>query len=244
MSNPSPWQRPPRPHIARVYIWLGVLLALTALVWALFRVFPEVALGDYDQAWVIQWVGIAALLSASLIFTRRIGWSQALRNIAIWLAVAGVIAVGFAFRDTFAILGANLAAAFLPSEPHDAGNGTVTLTETENGDYQATGTVNGVRVRFAVDTGASDIVLSPADARRAGIDVEALSYDGETLTANGLGHGARVTLASLTLGPIRLANVPASVNQAAMSQSLLGMAFLRRMKSVTFTNHTLTLRWR
>lgn len=238
----SPWQRtpPPRPHVARVYIWLGVLVAISALVGALFHFFPEVSLSDYDEAWAFQALGIVALLSASLIFTRRIGWSHALRNIAIWLAVAGVIAIGFTFRDTFERVGT----ALLPAEPHDAGNGTVTLTETEAGDYQATGAVNGVRVRFAVDTGASDIVLSPADARRAGIDVDALTYDKESYTANGLGHGASVTLASLTLGPIRLTNVRATVNQAGLDRSLLGMAFLRRMKSVTFSDHTLTLRWR
>ncbi|MBL6939326.1 MAG: TIGR02281 family clan AA aspartic protease [Alphaproteobacteria bacterium] len=235
MSNP--WQRPPRPHFARVYVWLGVLLALSALVWALFHFFPEVSPSDYDTAWAIQWVGIAALLSASLIFSRRVGWNEALRNIAIWLAVAGVLAIGFTFRGTFEN-------AFAPAEPHDAGNGTVTLSETEAGDYQATGTVNGVRVLFAVDTGASDIVLSPADARRAGIAVDALTYDKETTTANGLGHGASVTLGSLTLGPIRLADVRATVNQSGMDRSLLGMTFLRRMKSVTFTDHTLTLRWR
>ena len=101
-----------------------------------------------------------------------------------------------------------------------------------------------MRVRFAVDTGASDIVLSPADARRAGIDVDALTFDKETTTANGLGHGASVVLASLTLGPIHLTNVRATVNQAGLDRSLLGMAFLRRMKSVSFADHTLTLRWR
>ena len=69
----SPWQRtpPPRPHIARVYVWLGVLVAISALVWALFHVLPEVTPTDFDSAWAIQAVGIAALLSASLIFSRR-----------------------------------------------------------------------------------------------------------------------------------------------------------------------------
>jgi len=242
MNDPRPWQRPPssRPPIARVYIWLGGVLALSALVWALFRFFPEVTPTDFDSAWAIQAVGIAALLSASLIFSRRVGWSEALRNIAIWLAIAGVLAVGFTVRGTFE----NLATAFAPAEPHDTGNGAITLSETEGGDYQATGTVNGVRVLFAVDTGASDIVLSPSDARRAGIAVDALTYDKDTFTANGLGHGAPVVLRSLTLGPIHLTNVRATVNQAGMDRSLLGMTFLRRMKSVEFSNHTLTLRWR
>jgi len=73
----SQWQRtpPPRPHIARVYIWLGVLVAIAALMWTLFHFFPEVTPSDTDSAWAVQAVGIAALLSACLIFSGRVGWT-------------------------------------------------------------------------------------------------------------------------------------------------------------------------
>ena len=49
----------------------------------------------------------------------------------------------------------------------------MTLSEGENGHYHVYGTVNGVKIRFLIDTGASDIVLDPDDARRIGIELEA-----------------------------------------------------------------------
>jgi aspartyl protease family protein len=54
--------------------------------------------------------------------------------------------------------------------------------------------VNGVPVTFTVDTGATDLVLSREDARRAGIDPDDLAYLGAADTANGTVRTARVTL--------------------------------------------------
>ncbi len=85
------------------------------------------------------------------------------------------------------------------------------------------GAVNVTPVRFTVDTGASDIVLSPADAERAGIDVA--GWTTAAKPARRIRHRAAratVTLASLTLGPIRLEHIDVSVNQAPMAGSLLG----------------------
>jgi len=52
------------------------------------------------------------------------------------------------------------------------------------------------------------------------------------------------TVSSLTVGPISLSDVPVSINQAPMDSSLLGMTFLRRLKSFSVRNHRLYLRWR
>jgi aspartyl protease family protein len=241
----DPWHRDPTPpHPARVYVWFGLLIAIGVGVWALFHLFPEVSLSDVDTAWLIRLVGILAVSASAIMSAPRMGFGQVARNIAIWVAIAAVAVIGYSFRDVLAPVGDRVAGEFLPSEPRAQGADTVVLNETAAGDYRATGEVNGVRVRFAVDTGASDIVLSPDDARRAGIDISGLTYDRETLTANGLGHTADITVGSLTLGPIQLANLRVSVNQAPMESSLLGMAFLRRMKSFEVRDHRLYLKWR
>ena len=117
------------------------------------------------------------------------------------------------------------------------------ITANENGDFYVWGAVNGSTVRFAVDTGASDIVLSPADAKRAGFNVAGLTYGGQFETANGVGLGAFVTLDTLNIGPIAFDAIPASVNRTAMRTSLLGMAFLKRLKSFEFSKQKLVLRY-
>jgi aspartyl protease family protein len=118
------------------------------------------------------------------------------------------------------------------------------LSESEGGNFYVFGTVNGTPIRFLIDTGASDIVLSPSDARLIGIPTENLDYSRIYGTANGVGHGAMATVSRLTVGPISFSDVPVSINQAPMDSSLLGMTFLRRLKSFSIRNHRLYLRWR
>jgi aspartyl protease family protein len=63
--------------------------------------------------------------------------------------------------------------------------------------------VNGVPVRFVVDTGATDLVLSPADAERAGARYGGkLIFSGQAFTANGMVETAHVTLESRRAGQV------------------------------------------
>ncbi len=97
-------------------------------------------------------------------------------------------------------------------------------------------------MRFLIDTGASDIVLAPEDARRIGIDMGALTYSRSYQTANGLGEGAPLRIDSLRMGPIWLTDVPASVNRAPMDTSLLGMSFLRQIGSFEIEGRRMRLK--
>jgi aspartyl protease family protein len=95
-------------------------------------------------------------------------------------------------------------------------------------------------VRFMVDSGATEIVLSPEDARMLGMQPEQLDYTLEAQTANGTVRGAPIRLKTLKVGPIVMHDIPATVNEAEMPVSLLGMEFLRRLKSWGVTNGRLT----
>ncbi len=54
-------------------------------------------------------------------------------------------------------------------------------------------------------------------------------------------RGAPVRLGEIVLGPIRLTDVVASVNEAPMGSSLLGMTFLGRLGGYEVRDDTLTL---
>ena len=97
--------------------------------------------------------------------------------------------------------------------------------------------------RFLVDTGASDIVLSPSDAKRLGVDVAQLQFTQDYETANGVGRGAPYTIERLTVGPVLMTVVPASINQTPMESSLLGMTFLKRLDGFEVRGRKLYLRW-
>jgi hypothetical protein len=97
----APWNRtpnPPPPHPARVWVWLGFLIACIVGIWALFHLFPEVSLSDWDTAWLFRLVAVLALVSSGILFGRRMPLGEALRNIAIWVAIAGVLMLGYSLR--------------------------------------------------------------------------------------------------------------------------------------------------
>ncbi len=108
--------------------------------------------------------------------------------------------------------------------------GEIVLPRRQDGHYYATLTIGGQEVEFVVDTGATNVVLSREDARRVGVDTEALVYAGEAMTANGLVRTARVTLEDVALGPVRDDSLRAYVTGGEMEGSLLGMDYLGRFR--------------
>ncbi len=94
-----------------------------------------------------------------------------------------------------------------------------------------------------LDTGASTVVLKPADAVKAGIDVNNLSYSMAVRTANGTTYAAPVRLDKISIGPIVVQDVEALVAKPGnLNESLLGMSFLRRLRSFDFSGEYVTLR--
>ena len=110
-----------------------------------------------------------------------------------------------------------------------------------DGHFHLTAELNGVPVRFVVDTGASSIALGPRDAQRVGIDLDRLVFAGQARTANGLVRTATVRLDSVALGDIVDQNVPAIVIRGEVDRSLLGMDYLSRFARVGFEDGTLVL---
>jgi len=106
----------------------------------------------------------------------------------------------------------------------------VTLFADARGHFTTLGVVNGVSLPFLVDTGATTVVLSSVDARRAGVNY-LLGTRALTQTANGVVPVYAVKLDSLRIGDITLTNVDASVIEGdKLPVALLGMSFLNRME--------------
>lgn len=116
------------------------------------------------------------------------------------------------------------------------------VTRDATGAFVVNGSVNGHPVTFVVDTGASDVVLSPDDAARLGLVQAKLKYDRLYQTANGVGRAAGFQANEIRVGSITIANVSASVNQAPMKYSLLGRAFLDRLNTFKIEHGRLYLR--
>jgi len=96
------------------------------------------------------------------------------------------------------------------------------------GDLVADGEVNGMPVRFAVDTGATFITLPAREASRLGLDY----HDGQKLvmeTANGTVFAYRLKLDTVRVGGVAVHNVDAVITEGnSLPVALLGMSFLNR----------------
>jgi aspartyl protease family protein len=107
---------------------------------------------------------------------------------------------------------------------------SATLTANAQGHFMVDGQVNGGTVRFLVDTGATQVSLSSADAGRLGIDYRK-GQPALMGTANGTTIAYRVTLNTVRIGDIEVNNVDAAVLEGSqMPFALLGMSFLNRME--------------
>lgn len=107
------------------------------------------------------------------------------------------------------------------------GPASVTLQADGRGHYMVQGQINGGAVRMLLDTGATMIALSAADALRLGINYKR-GQPGMVNTANGPAPVYRVKLNTVKVGDIELNQVDALVQEAGLPFALLGMSFLNR----------------
>jgi len=248
-SGPEP-ERPwgvRRPLVSpeqwRLVVFFALIAAIVLLLWELATLFPRHA-SDLDNVSFISLVAFAVLVMSGLIFRRRASFADVSRSVAIWTGVAAVLVLGYAYQDELAGVYTRVRSELLPSAPTMVGAHTLVLTANNDGGFFVTGTINNLPVRFLVDTGASDIVLTPADAKRLGVDIAELQFTRVYETANGVGRGAPYKIEKLAIGPIAMTDVPVSINQTPMDASLLGLTFLKRLDSFEVRGRKLYLHWR
>lgn len=115
------------------------------------------------------------------------------------------------------------------------------IPKAKDGHFWANATVNTRAVRFLVDTGATVVALTPADAQRLGFDSKSLTYDREVTTANGKTYAATVNLSVVGIGQSTVRNVDAMVVKDGLTTSLLGMSYLGRLSRFEATPSSLIL---
>ena len=215
----------------------GVLTAL-AVIYLIGR-FPDAVEGEGGIN-LVRSLAVLAFLGATAILHRRaMKTSLVFLSILAWLAVGVVLFTGYSYRYELSQIGDRLLGELIPSGGIEVTGGAVSIRVNKSGHFVVEAVVDGVSVRFLVDTGASDVILSPGDAARLGFDVKTLAFTRPYQTANGLVFGAPVRLGLLSIGPITMTGVRASVNGAPMKRSLLGMSFLGRLSGYDVSRETM-----
>jgi aspartyl protease family protein len=177
-----------------------------------------------------------------------------MRNIIILaaiLAVAGTVMARVADRMTSEHAQAravetarsvNTFAAMQPTTTGLAVSRSVTIARDRRGHFQTEGRVDGRRIGFMVDTGASVIALNESSAAQVGIRPLRSDFTATVNTANGTLKAARTRLASVEIGGVVVRDVEAMVlPDAALSENLLGLSFLSKLRRYEFAGGKLVM---
>jgi aspartyl protease family protein len=165
-----------------------------------------------------------------------------LRNIIIF-AVAVLILGSYAARYADRAVKQPMphAAAVQAAAPASYGR-SLTLDSDRQGHFHVDARIDGDRLGFMVDTGASVVVLRASDAAEVGIRPLPADYTATVSTANGKIKAAPAKLDRVELGDITVYDVPAMVlPDEALAQNLLGVSFLSRLKRYEYADGRLVL---
>jgi len=130
----------------------------------------------------------------------------------------------------------------MPAQPAASDSRAVVISAGNNGHFQVEGRVNGQRMDFMVDTGASVIALTERDAAMLGIHPAERDYVATVKTANGNVQAAPVKLDMVEIDDIVVRDVAAIVlPDSALSDNLLGLSFLQRLHRFEYSDGKLVL---
>ena len=169
-----------------------------------------------------------------------------MRNIMIFAAV--LIGLG-TFMAQMASRMQPAAASTTPAQPRaavatvaQASGRTLTIPRDTRGHFATEGRIDGQRLDFMVDTGASLVALNEKSAARFGLRPSLNDYNARVTTANGTIKAARTRIAMIDLGGIVVRDVDVMVlPDEALSENLLGLSFLSKLKRFEYANGKLVL---
>ena len=119
---------------------------------------------------------------------------------------------------------------------------SVSIPRDARGHFQTDGRIDGQRIDFMIDTGASLVALNEKSAARFGLRPTPGDYNATVTTANGTIKAARARLAMIDLGGLVVRDVDAMVlPDEALSENLLGLSFLSKLKRFEYANGKLVL---
>ena len=129
-----------------------------------------------------------------------------------------------------------------PAASSAADSRSVVISPGPNGHFEVAGEVDGRRLDFMVDTGASVIALTARDAAMLGIHPAESEYVAMVQTANGTVRAAPVTLDRVEIDDIVVHDVAAMVlPDSALHDNLLGLTFLSRLRKFEYSGGKLVL---
>jgi aspartyl protease family protein len=196
--------------------------------------------GDYQLERLVYLTVLGTVLIAYFLLSQRANIGTMLRHLLLW----GLIITGVA-----AAYGLVMQTGTFTTHVQETTGEAIELQRARDGHFHMEAEVTGPEggppqtIRFIVDTGATELVLSRGDAERLGYDLGELAFLGSARTANGVVRTAIVRLDRVEVGERSDRNVRALVNEGELEVSLLGMGYLDRFARIEMTRDRLRLEY-
>lgn len=127
-------------------------------------------------------------------------------------------------------------------EPEEEIYGVESARQDDRGHFSFDAQINGAEVTVLVDTGASAVAINRSTAEEAGIYVDEDAQPFRVNTANGKTTAYQINIDEIAIGEIVVTNVRGFVlEDEALSGTLLGMSFLKKLERFEIEGDTLTL---
>jgi aspartyl protease family protein len=198
-------------------------------------------MNEGDQAvHVLYLIGVLVLIASSL-FVRRIPIGQGLKMLAAWVMIFAAAFVIFTMKDDFAALWNRVVLETRGGVVQEERGGELRVRRAPDGHFWVDAELNGERVRFLVDSGATTTSISRDVAERAGIE-PSKGFPAMVRTANGIVSVQRGRAETLKVGNIQRRDVAVHISEAFGDMNVIGMNFLSSLSGWSVEGRTLILR--
>ena len=230
-------------------LWLLIALVAAIVVALVANNDTGATLGlaneDFAQ---LGYLVVLIIFVGSALLGRGLRAREVIRSILGWFLLLILLVGVYAYRDELAGVGGRILGVLAPGVPiagrlaGEKDQSSVVVVRTAAGHFVVRASVEDVPLTLLVDTGASFVTLTPADAAAVGIDVTSLQFVAPIRTANGMIRAAPITIARLAVGTIERRDLEALVAPpASLDQSLLGMSFLDTLNGYRISGDRLVL---
>lgn len=230
-QSPQPKSNSKPRYMRLVFFLLGIGLLFGSLA----VTFPSHMV---DYSYLVRGLIIIVIFGGAAVLWSNITIKRFLQIAGVWALVVGATSLVYLYKSD---INARFMSVIDPSGINSTEDGLI-VHRSKDGHFWLRAYANDVPIRMMVDTGASNIVLSPEDANRIGLNLDDLNFSGIADTANGQVTYARTKIEEITFGDARFNNVPVTVNGSEMRGSLLGLSVLNEFSSIEFRGDMLILR--
>ena len=226
--------------------YLPKILVFTVVILVAYKIFPllEEQVSALNTAMILKILFFITLLWFIIhIYSSRSSQGPgSIGHILLWVTIFVILIIIYAFRFELESLKDRVLAVLIPSYSWTNEQGQLVIARNKDGHfYLDARTRNKSKIKFLIDTGASDIALTKDAAIKLGFNPSKLQYTKKYYTANGISYAAPVRIRQLTIDKKTFYNLEAHVTSGELDISLLGMSLIDDFKDFKITNDLLIL---